>query len=50
MNNANQVKIMETRTKNNDVVFFKSQEEFVKALREGAVEETGLTEELVEEE
>lgn len=50
MNNINQVNAMETRTRNNDVIFFKSQEDFVKALREGSVEETGLTEELAVEE
>lgn len=52
MNNANQVNAMENRTKNNQVIFFKSQEDFAKALREGigSVEEAGITDELVEEE
>lgn len=49
MNPTTQTKAMETRI--NDVIFFKSQEEFAKALREGtgSVEETGLAVELTEE-
>lgn len=49
MNPTTQTKVMETRI--NDVIFFKSQEEFAKALREGtgSVEETGLAVELTEE-
>lgn len=49
MNHANQVKIMESR--NNEVIFFKSQEEFAKALREGIglAEENNLVVELTEE-
>lgn len=49
MNTTNQVKVMESRS--NEVIFFKSQEEFAKALREGigAVEENGLAVELTEE-
>lgn len=52
MNKANQVKAMETCTRDTQVVFFKSQEEFTKALREGtgAGEEIGFVEELGEEE
>lgn len=51
MNNTSQVKVMETRTRNNEVIFFKSQEEFAKALREGigSAEENGLVVELTEE-
>lgn len=51
MNNVNQVKAMETRTRNNQVIFFKSQEDFAKALREGtgSLEEAVHIEELVEE-
>ncbi|MCJ1908293.1 hypothetical protein [Planococcus ruber] len=49
MNATTQTKVMETRI--NDVIFFKSQEEFAKALREGAgsAEENGLAVELTEE-
>lgn len=49
MNHANQVKVMESR--NTEVIFFKSQEEFAKALREGtgSAEEKGLVVELTEE-
>lgn len=47
MNQTNQV--MESRS--NEVIFFKSQEEFAKALREGSgsVEEKGLIVELAED-
>jgi len=50
MNQTNQVNTMETRTRNNEVIFFKSQEEFAKALREGigSAEENGLVVELTE--
>lgn len=51
MNQTNQVNTMETRTRNNEVIFFKSQEEFVKALREGigSTEENSLAVELTQE-
>ena len=47
MSKTNQVKVMESRTREQQVIFFKSQEEFAKALREGAapVEENGFMEE-----
>lgn len=47
----NQAKVMESRTKEPQVIFFKSQEDFAKALREGAAttEENGFMEELGEE-
>lgn len=49
MNPTNQVKVMESR--NDEVIFFKSQEEFAKALREGigSAEENGLAVELTQE-
>ncbi|MGK7379603.1 hypothetical protein ACSFXN_17445 [Planococcus sp. 1R117A] len=52
MNQTNQIKAMETRTRDSQVVFFKSQEEFAKALREGtgAGDEIGFAEELREDE
>lgn len=52
MNKANQVNTMEMRTKENQVIFFKSQEEFVKALRDGTGigEEIGFADDLLEEE
>lgn len=51
MNHANQVTVLETCTRNNEVIFFKSQEEFAKALREGigSIEENGFVVELTEE-
>lgn len=50
MNRTNQVNMAEANTTDNQVIFFKSQDEFAKALREGisSFEETGAIEELVE--
>lgn len=45
MNKTHQAKHMEEQ----QVIFFKSQEEFTKALREGASDENGFMEELGEE-
>ncbi|MGK7376388.1 hypothetical protein ACSFXN_01025 [Planococcus sp. 1R117A] len=52
MSRTNQVNLTEAHTRDNQVIFFKSQEEFAKALREGtgAFEEPGFTEELIEKE
>ncbi|WKA57802.1 hypothetical protein QWY16_15045 [Planococcus shenhongbingii] len=52
MSRTNQVNIAEAHTIDNQVIFFKSQDEFAKALREGirAFEETGFIEELAEKE
>ncbi|MGO1057726.1 hypothetical protein ACTL32_01215 [Planococcus sp. FY231025] len=51
MNNTIQANTMDTRTRNNQVIFYKSQEEFVQALREaGSLEEIGSAEDLLEEE
>lgn len=49
MNPTNQAKVMGSR--NDEVIFFKSQEEFAKALREciGSAEENGLAVELTQE-
>lgn len=49
MNQVNQTSVMETRI--HDVILFKNQEEFAKALREGTgmVEENGLAAELTKE-
>ncbi|CEG22045.1 hypothetical protein BN1080_00965 [Planococcus massiliensis] len=49
MNPTTQAQVMETRI--HDVIFFKSQEDFAKALREGtgSAEENGLAVELTEE-
>ncbi len=51
MNKTNQAKVMDSRPREQKVIFFKSQEEFAKALREGAAtgEEKGFKEELGEE-
>lgn len=50
MNRTIQVNGAEAHTLDNQVIFFKSQDEFAKALREGigAFEETGSLEELAE--
>ncbi|MCP2033565.1 hypothetical protein L1279_000548 [Planomicrobium sp. HSC-17F08] len=50
MNRTNQVNVAESHTTENQVIFFKSQDEFAKALREGigAFEETSSIEELTE--
>ena len=50
MNRTNQGTMAEAHTTDNQVIFFKSQDEFAKALREGigAIEETGSVEELAE--
>jgi hypothetical protein len=52
MSRTNPVNVTEARPSDNQVIFYKSQEEFAKALREGAgaMEETGFTEELLEKE
>lgn len=50
MSRTNQVSMTESHTTDNQVIFFKSQDEFAKALREGvgAFEETGSIEDLAE--
>jgi hypothetical protein len=51
MNNSIQLNTIDTLTRNNQVIFYKSQEEFAQALREaGSFEENGLAEDLFEEE
>lgn len=52
MNKINQLKAMENRTGEDHIFFFKSQEEFTKALREGvgAADGIGFSEEVAEEE
>ena len=52
MSKVNQVKAMETPARDNQVIFFKSQEEFAKALRDGTGvgEESNFAEELGKDE
>ncbi|MGK7376384.1 hypothetical protein ACSFXN_01005 [Planococcus sp. 1R117A] len=52
MSRTNQVNIIKDHSRDYQVSFFKSQEEFAKALKEGtgAFEETGFIEELIEKE
>ena len=52
MSKSSQMKVMEARSKDNQILFFKSQEDFAKVLREGvgAGDEIRMSEELMEEE
>ena len=52
MSKTSKIKVMETRAKDNHILFFKSQEDFARALREGVgtSEENNFTEEIMEEE